>query len=161
MHRRMKVVSGEYILCHSSIVEVRKRFLEGHELMEDDARSGQSSRVITPEMIARVNDLVLKNHRNTFNKIHRLPCISVSTTHTIMHQHFTFRKICTQPDLLPCNFHVFVPLKRAIRGRRLTTDDEVCDWDQAWIRQQRTSVFKDRIDRLVSQWDKCANSSGG
>ncbi|GBM24492.1 Histone-lysine N-methyltransferase SETMAR [Araneus ventricosus] len=64
------------------------------------------------------------------------------------------------PELSSCDFHVFGPLKQAIRGHRFTTDDEVCDWVQAWIRQQPTSFFKDGIDRLVSQWDKCANSFG-
>ncbi|GBM61069.1 Mariner Mos1 transposase [Araneus ventricosus] len=64
------------------------------------------------------------------------------------------------PDLSPCDFHIFGPLKQAIRGHRFTTDDEVCDWVQAWTRQQPTSFFKDGIDRLVPQWDKCANSFG-
>ncbi|GBM35560.1 Histone-lysine N-methyltransferase SETMAR [Araneus ventricosus] len=61
------------------------------------------------------------------------------------------------PDLSPCDFHVFGALKQAIRGHRFTTDDEVCGWVQAWIRQQPTSFFKDGIDRLVSQWDKCGD----
>ncbi|GFU53393.1 mariner Mos1 transposase [Trichonephila clavipes] len=64
------------------------------------------------------------------------------------------------PDVSPTDFHVFGHLKRAIRGHRFTTDDEVCDWVQAWIRQQPTNFFKDGIDRLVSQCDKCANSFG-
>ncbi|GFT42451.1 histone-lysine N-methyltransferase SETMAR [Trichonephila clavipes] len=36
----------------------------------------------------------------------------------------------------------------------VTGDETWCV--QAWIRQQPTSFFKDRIDRLVSQWDKWA-----
>ncbi|GFX43129.1 uncharacterized protein TNCV_2711731 [Trichonephila clavipes] len=68
----------------------------GRELLEDDARPGQAHRVITPEMIAEVNALVLDNCRITMEDIHRLLGISVSTTHTIMHQHLNFRKICAQ-----------------------------------------------------------------
>ncbi|GBN85421.1 Mariner Mos1 transposase [Araneus ventricosus] len=64
------------------------------------------------------------------------------------------------PDLSPCDFHVFGPLKQAIRRHRFPTDDEVCVWVQAWVRKQPISFFKDGIDRLVSQWDKCANSFG-
>ncbi|GFV26152.1 mariner Mos1 transposase [Trichonephila clavipes] len=51
------------------------------------------------------------------------------------------------PDLSPHDFNVFGPLKRAIRWHKFTTDDEVCDWVQAWIRQQPSSFFNDGIDR--------------
>ncbi|GFQ78963.1 uncharacterized protein TNCT_157191 [Trichonephila clavata] len=88
MHRRMKAVHGKYNLCHSSVVEWCKRFIEGRELLEDDARPAQAHRVIRPE----VNALVLDNHR--MDEIHRLLGISVGTIHTIMHQHLNFRKIC-------------------------------------------------------------------
>ncbi|GFV34797.1 disintegrin and metalloproteinase domain-containing protein 10 [Trichonephila clavipes] len=41
--------------------------------------------------------LVLDNRRITMSEIHRLLGISVGgTTHTIMHQHLNFRKICAQ-----------------------------------------------------------------
>lgn len=70
-------------------------------------------------------------------------------------QHLTYSL-----DLSSYDFHVFGPLKQAIRGHRYTTDNEVCDWVQAWIQQQPTSFFKDEIDRLVSQWDKYANNFG-
>ncbi|GFY45082.1 mariner Mos1 transposase [Trichonephila inaurata madagascariensis] len=62
------------------------------------------------------------------------------------------------PDLSPCHFHAFGPLIRTILEHRFTTDDELCDWVQAWIRPQPTGFFKDGIDRLVSRRDKCANS---
>ncbi|GFR15234.1 histone-lysine N-methyltransferase SETMAR [Trichonephila clavata] len=76
MHRRMKAVYGEYSLCRSSVVGWCRRFLEGRELLEDDARHGQAHYVITPEMIAGVNALVLGYHRITENEIHRLLGIS-------------------------------------------------------------------------------------
>ncbi|GFR22117.1 HTH_48 domain-containing protein [Trichonephila clavata] len=87
MHRWMKVVFGECSLCFSSVVEWRKIFLEGCELLEDDARPGQSYRFITLEMIVEVNTLVLDNCRIIVVEIHRLLGISVGTIHTIMHQH--------------------------------------------------------------------------
>ncbi|GFQ90165.1 histone-lysine N-methyltransferase SETMAR [Trichonephila clavata] len=71
MHQRMKAVYREYSLCRSSVVEWPKRFLERRELLEDDARRGQAHRVITPEMIAEVNALVLDNSRITVDEINR------------------------------------------------------------------------------------------
>ncbi|GFQ77460.1 hypothetical protein TNCT_603881 [Trichonephila clavata] len=50
------------------------------------------------------------------------------------------------------------PVLRSIHGHRFTTDSEVCEWVR--LGQQPTSFFKDRIDQLMSQWDKCANSFG-
>ncbi|GFT66433.1 uncharacterized protein TNCV_3208701 [Trichonephila clavipes] len=79
-----------------SVVKGRKILLEGHEFLEDDARPGQTHRVITSEMIVEVNALVLDNRRITMDEIHRLLGISVDTIHTIMHQHLNFQNICVQ-----------------------------------------------------------------
>ncbi|PNF29904.1 hypothetical protein B7P43_G07269, partial [Cryptotermes secundus] len=64
------------------------------------------------------------------------------------------------PDLSPCDFHIFEDLKRGIRGHRFASDEDVCNWVKTWFRRQPTSFFKDGIDRLISQWDKCINSFG-
>ena len=64
------------------------------------------------------------------------------------------------PDLSPCDFHIFGDLKKDIRGRRFHSDEEVQEWVRLWIRQRPTSFYKTGIDRLVSQWDKCINTSG-
>ncbi|GFW98246.1 uncharacterized protein TNCV_331981 [Trichonephila clavipes] len=69
----MKAVCGEYSLYRSSVVEWSKIFLERLELLEDDARPGQAHRVITPEMIAEVNALVLDNRRIIVDEIRLLP----------------------------------------------------------------------------------------
>ncbi|GFR33516.1 uncharacterized protein TNCT_309461 [Trichonephila clavata] len=96
MNQRMKDVYVEYSLCCSCVVKWCKIFFEGRELLEVDAPPGQAHRVITPKMIARLNALVLENHRIIVNEIHQLLGISMGTTLTIMHQHCKFRKICTQ-----------------------------------------------------------------
>ena len=68
-----------------------KGFLEGRELLEDDARPGKAHHFITPEMIAEVNALVLGNRSFTVNVIHRLLGTSVTTNHSI-NQHINFQK---------------------------------------------------------------------
>ncbi|GFS52292.1 uncharacterized protein TNCV_4850191 [Trichonephila clavipes] len=62
--------------------------------LEDDARPGQAHRVVTPEMIAEVNVLVLDNHRITMYAIHWL--MGRVGKHTIMHPHLYYRKIRAQ-----------------------------------------------------------------
>ena len=63
-------------------------------------------------------------------------------------------------DLSPCDFHVFGDLKKAIPRHRFHSDEEVQEWVRLWIHQRPTSFYKTEIDRLVSQWDKCINTSG-
>ena len=73
------------------------------------------------------------------------------------HQHPPYN-----PDLSPCDFHVFCDLKKDIRRRRFQSDEEVQEWVRLWIHQRPTSFYKTGvIARLVSQWDKCFNASGG
>ena len=64
------------------------------------------------------------------------------------------------PDLSPCDFHIFSDLNKDLRGRRFHSDEEVQEWVRLWVHQRSTSVYKTGIDRLVSQWDKCINTSG-
>ncbi|GFV18474.1 histone-lysine N-methyltransferase SETMAR [Trichonephila clavipes] len=65
LHRRMEAMYGEYSLCHSRVVNWRKRFFVRRELLEDDVRPGEAHRVITPELIAEMNALVLDNRRTS------------------------------------------------------------------------------------------------
>ncbi|GBN29283.1 hypothetical protein AVEN_99224-1 [Araneus ventricosus] len=92
MYRRMKAVYGEYSLSRSTVVEWRKRFFEGYELLEDDARLEQANRVITPEMIAEVHGLEQpqSNHGQD-------PSVTgYGRGHHSHHNASTFRKICVQ-----------------------------------------------------------------
>ena len=63
------------------------------------------------------------------------------------------------PDLSPCGFHIFGDLKKDIRGRRFHSDEEVQEWARFWIREWSTAVYKSGIVGLVSQRDKCINTS--
>jgi len=64
------------------------------------------------------------------------------------------------PDLSPCNFHVFRPLKKALKGRPFTDNDEVRETIEEWFCTQPKTFFADGIHRLVGQWDTCFNQQG-
>jgi len=61
------------------------------------------------------------------------------------------------PDLSPCDFHVFGPLKKAWKGHRFTDNDEVRETVEEWFFSQSKTFFADGIHRLVDQWDTCFN----
>ena len=63
-------------------------------------------------------------------------------------------------DLSPCVFHIFGNLKKGIRGHLFHSDEEVQEWVRLWFHQKPTSFYKTGIVQLVSQRDKCINTSG-
>jgi histone-lysine N-methyltransferase SETMAR len=52
------------------------------------------------------------------------------------------------PDLAPSNFHVFGPIKEALRGRRLSSDEEVTGAVQNWLKTQPKKFYSDVIKKL-------------
>ena len=64
------------------------------------------------------------------------------------------------PDLAPSDFHLFVPLKEALRGRRFSCDDDVKAVVHQWLRAQPKTFFADGIKKLVGRWEKCIAKQG-
>lgn len=64
------------------------------------------------------------------------------------------------PDLSPCDFHLFGPLKKFLKGQRFESDEEVRATVIEWFKKQPMSFFSDGIRRLPKQWDACVNASG-
>ena len=78
------------------------------------------------------------------------------------HQNFgweTLQHPPYSPDLSPCDFHSFGDLKKDIHGCQFHSDEEVQEWVRLWIHQRPTSFYKTGIDHLISQGDKCINTS--
>jgi histone-lysine N-methyltransferase SETMAR len=65
-----------------------------------------------------------------------------------------------RPDLSPCDYHVFGPLKKTLKGRRFNSDEAVREAVEQWFNQQPVSFFAEGITKLVQRWDKCLNSGG-
>ena len=55
---RMSAVYGEHCMFLTSVREWQKRFCEGCTVLQDDSRPGQAHRVITPDLIARIDGLI-------------------------------------------------------------------------------------------------------
>jgi hypothetical protein len=56
------------------------------------------------------------------------------------------------PDLTPCNFHIFGPLRKALKSCVFTSDDGMQEIMIA-VRQLPKEFFADRIHRVMLQWD--------
>ena len=62
-------------------------------------------------------------------------------------------------DLSPYDFHIFGELKKDIYGHCFALDEDV-RLGKKLVRYTVHRFFRNRIDQLVSQWDKCINSAG-
>ena len=64
-------------------------------------------------------------------------------------------------DLAPSDFHLFGPLKEALRGRRFSCDDDdVKEVVHQWPRAQPKTFFADGIKKLVGRWEKSIAKQG-
>ena len=64
------------------------------------------------------------------------------------------------PDRSPTDYAIFGPLKKALRGKRFISDDDVQLYVRNWFTSQPREFYETAIHRLVSQCDKCLNSQG-
>ena len=64
------------------------------------------------------------------------------------------------PDLAPSDFHLFGPLKYALRGTRFGDDESVIRAVRTWLREQETSCYRERMHALVSRWRKAVGVDG-
>jgi histone-lysine N-methyltransferase SETMAR len=65
------------------------------------------------------------------------------------------------PDLSPSDFHMFGPMKEALRGRRFSSAEEVIGAVQNWSKTQpKNFFFSDGIKKLLKRWNRCVKSRG-
>jgi hypothetical protein len=65
-----------------------------------------------------------------------------------------------RPDLAPSDFHLFQPLKDALRGTRFEDDECVIRAVRTWLREQETSWFRQGMHAAVSHWRKAVDLDG-
>ncbi|PNF25925.1 hypothetical protein B7P43_G10027 [Cryptotermes secundus] len=63
------------------------------------------------------------------------------------------------PDFAPTDYHLFGPLKEALRGRQFTSDQEVKEAVLAWLTAQ-PKTFSEGIRKLVQRCTKCVEKRG-
>jgi transposase len=64
------------------------------------------------------------------------------------------------PDLAPSDYHLFGPLKDAIRGKRFEDDEEVNTKVKRWLRQRPAEWYREDTQALASRWRKAKDLEG-
>jgi histone-lysine N-methyltransferase SETMAR len=63
-------------------------------------------------------------------------------------------------SLAPSDFHLFGPLKDALRGTRFEDYESVIRAVRTWLREQETSWYREGMHALVSRWHKAIDLDG-
>lgn len=64
------------------------------------------------------------------------------------------------PDLAPSDYHLFGPLKEALRGRRFTSEQELKEAVHEWLAARPKTFFFEGIQKLLQRWKKCVEKQG-
>ena len=64
------------------------------------------------------------------------------------------------PDLTPSDYHLFGPVKEALKSRWFTLDQEVKEAVHSWLAAQPKTFSLEGIRKLVQRWTKCIEKQG-
>ena len=64
------------------------------------------------------------------------------------------------PDLAPSDYHLFTKMKVWLATQRFHTDEELMDGVNNWLHNLAVSFFDERLQKLVSRYNKCLNVDG-
>ena len=83
------------------------------------------------------------------------PHTAIHTLQTLVKLGFTvLERPAYSPDLAPSDYHLFGPLKDALRGRRFTSDEGVKEAVHEWLAAQPKTFFSEGILKLLERWNK-------
>lgn len=64
------------------------------------------------------------------------------------------------PDLAPSDYYLFPNLKKELRGKKFSSDEEVKDAVSAYFFRQRQIIFFEGIHKLIERSEKCIRAAG-
>ena len=64
------------------------------------------------------------------------------------------------PDLAPSDYHLFGPLKDALKGHQFTSDGGVKEAVHECLAAQPEDIFSEGNQKLLEHWNKCIAKHG-
>jgi len=135
-HQMLKEAFGEQVLSQTRTFVWFKRFRDGRESVEDHKHSGRLSTCTTPEMIAKVHEVILEERRQTIHDVCNHVGLSYGSCQCILADELNMRRIAAK--FIPCllnndqqdlRVQVCTELQKAVRHdpnflSRVITGDE-------------------------------------
>ena len=116
-HKRMTGVYGDSSPAYSTVAKWAGDFKRGRSSLEDDPRSGRPADVITKEMVASVETLIMNDRRIKTDDIASECKISHGSVSTIIHEHLGMSKVSAR--WVPRNLNVQDRVQRLQSSREL------------------------------------------
>ena len=146
---------GDQCLSRAQMFQWYAQFMTGRTSVDDDEHAGRRRSCTTPETVARIQELVRKDRRQTIHNIAgggnwlwdvpagsdgrmaNAPCRSLhhdnasSDTSVFTHQLLAKNQMAViphptySPDLAPCDFFLFPKMKLKPKGRWFDTIEEI------------------------------------
>ena len=170
----LKEAFGEQALSQARTFEWCKCFKDGRESVEDDKHSGRSSTCTTPEMIAKVREVILEDRRQTIHDVCNRIGLSYGSCQRILADELNMRRIAAKflPRLLNNDqrdqwVQVCTQLHEAVRHdpnflSRVITGDEswVYDYDpetkqQSWQWKTPSSPRPKKRAKFAATTSQC------
>ena len=101
-HHLITEAYGDNALSRGRVFEWHKRFREGQQEVEDEAREGRPSKATSPEMSEAVEQMIANDHRLSAKHLAATIGISKSSVLRILHEVLSMSKVCARwvPRLL-------------------------------------------------------------
>jgi hypothetical protein len=64
------------------------------------------------------------------------------------------------PDIAPCDYHLFSNLKKFLRGKNFSSDNEAIGTVEDYLNDLNSEFFCQGIERLRDRWQRVAASGG-
>jgi len=185
--RRLTAQFGEETLSRARVFAWHKQFVEGRDRVENESHDRRPRTSVTVNKINSIRQLIEDDRRRTDycdilsqvrlayrRKRRDLSIRDVVLLHDNARPHtaaLTRKKLDQlgwetlehppySPDLSPCDFHVFGPLKEALGGQRFNSDAEVEAYVSNWLQTRPASFYVEGIGKLPIRWEKCVSESG-
>ena len=89
----LKEAFGEQALSQARTSEWSERFKDGRQSVEDNKHSGRPSTCTTPEMIAKVRQVILEDRRQTIHDVCNSGGLSYGSCQRILAEELHMRRI--------------------------------------------------------------------
>jgi histone-lysine N-methyltransferase SETMAR len=96
IHERMLKVYKDSTPSISTVERWVAEFKRGRTSLEDDPRQGRPKTAVTPEIVEKIQDIVLENRRVTERHLVEALGISLGSVSNILTEVLGFRKLCAQ-----------------------------------------------------------------
>ncbi|KAK7601555.1 hypothetical protein V9T40_008996 [Parthenolecanium corni] len=97
--------------------------------------------------------ILLHDNARPHTAEHTRTCLAKLRWETLEHPPYS-------PDLSPCDFYLFGPLKEALGGEQFQNDDDVENFVREWLDSQSHSFYERGMRMLPHRWRKCVDIRG-